>query len=231
MALLAWAERHGAAIIEDDYDSQFRFSGRPIEPLQTLDRDGRVIYVGTFSKVMLPTLRLAFVVAPPSIRHAVRPRSTSATGTPPCRPRRRWPGSSRRARSPATSGGPARSTPPGRPRSWRSLPGLRRDARGDPLDGRDASCAPGLCRTPGRRPRRSPPGAGDGRRPLRDLAVRPGARRRGRASSSAMERSRGTGSRRAWPGLRPVANRRRRVAPSARTTVTRPIMPGWIVHS
>jgi GntR family transcriptional regulator/MocR family aminotransferase len=71
LALLAWAERHGAAIIEDDYDSQFRFAGRPIEPLQTLDRDGRVIYVGTFSKVMLPTLRLAFVVAPPSIRHAV----------------------------------------------------------------------------------------------------------------------------------------------------------------
>jgi GntR family transcriptional regulator / MocR family aminotransferase len=72
LALLAWAERHGAAIVEDDYDSQFRFSGRPIEPLQTLDRDGRVIYVGTFSKVMLPTLRLAFVIAPPSIRHAIR---------------------------------------------------------------------------------------------------------------------------------------------------------------
>jgi len=72
LALLAWAERHGAAIVEDDYDSQFRFSGRPIESLQTLDRDGRVIYVGTFSKVMLPTLRLAFIVAPPSIRHAVR---------------------------------------------------------------------------------------------------------------------------------------------------------------
>jgi GntR family transcriptional regulator / MocR family aminotransferase len=72
LALLAWAERNGAAIVEDDYDSQFRFSGRPIEPLQTLDRDGRVIYVGTFSKVMLPTLRLAFVIAPPSIHHALR---------------------------------------------------------------------------------------------------------------------------------------------------------------
>jgi GntR family transcriptional regulator/MocR family aminotransferase len=72
LALLAWAQRHGAAIVEDDYDSQFRFAGRPIEPLQTLDREGRVIYVGTFSKVMLPTLRLAFIVAPPSIRHAVR---------------------------------------------------------------------------------------------------------------------------------------------------------------
>ncbi|HEX5013335.1 MAG TPA: PLP-dependent aminotransferase family protein [Candidatus Limnocylindrales bacterium] len=72
LALLAWAQRHAAAIVEDDYDSQFRFAGRPIEPLQTLDRDGRVIYVGTFSKVMLPTLRLAFIVAPASIRQAVR---------------------------------------------------------------------------------------------------------------------------------------------------------------
>jgi len=50
LALLAWADAHNAAIIEDDYDSEFRFGGRPIEPLQTLDRSGRVIYVGSFSK-------------------------------------------------------------------------------------------------------------------------------------------------------------------------------------
>ncbi|HEU4727612.1 MAG TPA: PLP-dependent aminotransferase family protein [Kofleriaceae bacterium] len=67
MALLAWAERHGAAILEDDYDSEFRFDGRPLEPLQSLDRCGRVLYVGTFSKVLLPTLRLGFIVAPPSV--------------------------------------------------------------------------------------------------------------------------------------------------------------------
>jgi GntR family transcriptional regulator/MocR family aminotransferase len=48
LALLAWASRHGAAIVEDDYDSEFRYSGRPIEPLQTLDTAGRVIYVGSF---------------------------------------------------------------------------------------------------------------------------------------------------------------------------------------
>jgi GntR family transcriptional regulator/MocR family aminotransferase len=71
IALLAWAERHDAAIIEDDYDSEFRFGGRPIEPLQMLDRSGRVIYVGSFSKTLLPTLRLGFIVTPPSLRDAM----------------------------------------------------------------------------------------------------------------------------------------------------------------
>jgi GntR family transcriptional regulator/MocR family aminotransferase len=71
LALLAWAERNNAAIVEDDYDSEFRFHGRPIEPLQTLDATGRVVYVGSFSKTMLPTLRLGFVVTPPSLRAAV----------------------------------------------------------------------------------------------------------------------------------------------------------------
>jgi GntR family transcriptional regulator/MocR family aminotransferase len=71
LALLAWAERHGAAIVEDDYDSELRFDGRPLEPLQSLDRAGRVLYVGTFSKVLLPTLRLGFVVAPPSLMPAL----------------------------------------------------------------------------------------------------------------------------------------------------------------
>jgi GntR family transcriptional regulator/MocR family aminotransferase len=71
LALLAWANRHNAAIIEDDYDSEFRFGGRPIEPLQTLDTTGRVIYVGSFSKTMLPSLRLGFLVTPPSLSTAV----------------------------------------------------------------------------------------------------------------------------------------------------------------
>ena len=71
-ALLAWARRHRAAIIEDDYDSEFRFGGRPLEPLQTLDRGGRVIYVGSFSKTLLPGLRLGFIVVPRSIRAAVQ---------------------------------------------------------------------------------------------------------------------------------------------------------------
>ncbi|KFU75397.1 transcriptional regulator, GntR family [Amycolatopsis lurida] len=71
-ALLAWAERNDAVIVEDDYDSEFRFSDRPLEPLQSLDRDGRVLYVGSFSKTLLPLLRLGFLVAPASLRPALR---------------------------------------------------------------------------------------------------------------------------------------------------------------
>lgn len=71
-ALLEWADRHDAAIIEDDYDSEFRYDGRPIEPLFTLDTRGRVIYVGSFSKSMLPTLRVGFVIAPPALCNALR---------------------------------------------------------------------------------------------------------------------------------------------------------------
>jgi GntR family transcriptional regulator / MocR family aminotransferase len=71
-ALLTWAEQRNALIIEDDYDSEFRFEGRPLDPLQTLDTTGRVIYVGSFSKVMLPALRLGFLIAPASLRGALR---------------------------------------------------------------------------------------------------------------------------------------------------------------
>nr|WP_198946317.1 PLP-dependent aminotransferase family protein [Pseudofrankia asymbiotica] len=72
MALLDWAERHGGMVIEDDYDSEFRFGGRPIEPLQSLDRAGHVLYVGSFSKTMLPSLRIGFLVAPPALHDALR---------------------------------------------------------------------------------------------------------------------------------------------------------------
>jgi GntR family transcriptional regulator / MocR family aminotransferase len=71
-ALLAWAERQRAVVIEDDYDSEYRFSERPLEPLQSLDRGGRVVYVGSFSKTLLPMLRLGFLVAPASLRPALR---------------------------------------------------------------------------------------------------------------------------------------------------------------
>ncbi len=71
-ALLAWAERADAVVVEDDYDSEFRFSDRPLEPLQSLDRGGRVAYVGSFSKTLLPMLRLGFLVAPASLRDALR---------------------------------------------------------------------------------------------------------------------------------------------------------------
>lgn len=69
-ALLAWAERNNAVVVEDDYDSEFRFGGRPLEPVQALDTTGRVVYVGSFSKTLLPALRLGFMVVPPSLREA-----------------------------------------------------------------------------------------------------------------------------------------------------------------
>lgn len=64
LALLEWAREAQAWIIEDDYDSEYRFSGRPLEALQGLDNARRVIYIGTFSKVLFPSLRLGYLVAP-----------------------------------------------------------------------------------------------------------------------------------------------------------------------
>ena len=63
-ALLRWAERHDAAVIEDDYDTEFRYVDRPLEPLQALDASGRVVYVGSFSKTFSPSVRLGFAVVP-----------------------------------------------------------------------------------------------------------------------------------------------------------------------
>jgi len=70
-ALLAFARRRGAVVIEDDYDGEFRFENRPLEALQTLDDDAAVFYVGTFSKSLFPALRLGFVIAPPWARAAL----------------------------------------------------------------------------------------------------------------------------------------------------------------
>jgi GntR family transcriptional regulator/MocR family aminotransferase len=81
--LLGWAARHGAAIIEDDYDSQFRYDSRPLEPLQRLDPDGRVIYVGTMSKVLSPSLRVGFAVVPRSIADAVQTMRQMIDWCPP----------------------------------------------------------------------------------------------------------------------------------------------------
>ncbi|MEV2268076.1 MocR-like pyridoxine biosynthesis transcription factor PdxR [Nonomuraea africana] len=71
-ALLAWARQRDAVVIEDDYDSEFRFEDRPLEPLQSLDRSGRVVYVGSFSKTLAPMLRLGFLIAPASLQPALR---------------------------------------------------------------------------------------------------------------------------------------------------------------
>jgi GntR family transcriptional regulator/MocR family aminotransferase len=73
--LLEFAASHDVAVVEDDYDSEYRYADRPLEPLYRLDRSGRVIYVGTFSKVLSPTLRLGFMVLPgPLVTPAVAVR-------------------------------------------------------------------------------------------------------------------------------------------------------------
>lgn len=70
-ALLEFAYRNEAVVIEDDYDGEFRFGGRPLDALQTLDREARVFYVGTFSKILCPSLRKGFIVSPPWARRAI----------------------------------------------------------------------------------------------------------------------------------------------------------------
>ncbi|AGL15568.1 PLP-dependent aminotransferase family protein [Actinoplanes sp. N902-109] len=70
-ALLEWARGRAVAVVEDDYDSEFRFSARPLEPLHSLDTAGRVIHVGTFSKSMVPGVRTGFLLAPATLRPAL----------------------------------------------------------------------------------------------------------------------------------------------------------------
>ena len=67
LQLLDWARRAGAWVIEDDYDSEYRYESLPIAALQGLDRDDRVIYIGTFSKVLFPSLRIGYLVIPPDL--------------------------------------------------------------------------------------------------------------------------------------------------------------------
>ena len=64
LRLIEWAQRSGAWIIEDDYDSEYRYESQPIASLQGLDPNSRVIYIGTFSKVLFPSLRLGYIVVP-----------------------------------------------------------------------------------------------------------------------------------------------------------------------
>lgn len=71
LQLLDWAQRHRALIIEDDYDSEYRFDGRSLESLRSLDRNGQVAYLGTFSKTLFPELRLGYLLPPASLREAV----------------------------------------------------------------------------------------------------------------------------------------------------------------
>ncbi len=75
LQLIRWAEENNAWIVEDDYDSEFRYGGPPVMSLQGIDRSERVVYVGTFSKVLYPGLRLGYMVAPADLiepLHAIR---------------------------------------------------------------------------------------------------------------------------------------------------------------
>ena len=70
LELLEWAQRRDGWIIEDDYDGEYRYSGTPLAPLAALDRQGRVLYVGTFCKIAFPALRLGYLVLPPALAEA-----------------------------------------------------------------------------------------------------------------------------------------------------------------
>lgn len=67
LQLLEWAQRAGSWIIEDDYDSEYRYDSLPIASLQGMDTNNRVMYIGTFSKVLFPSLRLGYLVIPPDL--------------------------------------------------------------------------------------------------------------------------------------------------------------------
>lgn len=67
LALLQWARRRNAVIVEDDYDGEFHYGGRPLESLQGLDREGRIVYIGTFSRTVFPALRIGYLIAPASL--------------------------------------------------------------------------------------------------------------------------------------------------------------------
>ncbi|WP_163272584.1 PLP-dependent aminotransferase family protein [Chelativorans alearense] len=86
LALLEWAGRNEALVIEDDYDSEFRFTGQPLPALASLDGGGRTIYVGSFSKLLSPALRLSYMVVPPALiarlRGAIGSAGTQASLIP-----------------------------------------------------------------------------------------------------------------------------------------------------
>ncbi|AEG07066.1 GntR family transcriptional regulator/MocR family aminotransferase [Sinorhizobium meliloti] len=79
LRLLQIGERHDAWIVEDDYDSEYRFRGRPVPAMQGLDKSGRVIYMGTFAKTLFPSLRIGFIVVPPQLADGFK-RVVSNTG-------------------------------------------------------------------------------------------------------------------------------------------------------
>jgi GntR family transcriptional regulator/MocR family aminotransferase len=82
LALLEWAVRHDAWILEDDYDSEYRYVSRPLGALQGMDTRERVVYIGTFSKVLFPALRVGYVVVPRSLWEAFLDARDALDGWP-----------------------------------------------------------------------------------------------------------------------------------------------------
>jgi GntR family transcriptional regulator/MocR family aminotransferase len=83
LALLEWASSRSAWVLEDDYDSEYRYAGRPLASLQGLDTQGRVLYLGSFSKVLFPALRLGYLVVPPDLVSAFGAAHALLAGPPP----------------------------------------------------------------------------------------------------------------------------------------------------
>jgi len=83
LALLEWARRSGTLVFEDDYDSEYRYSGRPVPALQGLDRSGVVIFAGSFSAVLFPALRLGYLVVPPEMVDVFAAAESISTHHPP----------------------------------------------------------------------------------------------------------------------------------------------------
>lgn len=81
--LLDWSTAHDVWILEDDYDGEYRYSGRPITALQGMDNSGRVLYTGTFSKVLFPALRLGYLVVPPALKEPIVKMRTVSDRNPP----------------------------------------------------------------------------------------------------------------------------------------------------
>jgi len=136
LELLRLARRARAWVLEDDYDSEFRYSSRPIPALQGLDQDGRVIYLGTFSKTLFPALRLGYA----------QPRGRCWTCTARCWSRPCWPSSSRRATSSATCGACARCTRSASGCCWRTPGDTWWGCWSSRPAGRGCSASAGSCR-------------------------------------------------------------------------------------